>query len=231
MTDWLITIKTARLPKLEQGNHSNVNTGLCAMEMVAFMEGLPHSDEPECTDPGIARYVQVGNDRMSDDLRQTLLLPLIPRLAGTNNPEYAQARAEHFALAAVRRFAPVVCRGKIADELVDAMTGASTLAGARAAARAAAACAARAAAAAVRAGARIDAARAARAAADARAAATAAADARAARAAAAAADAAAYSGLWSLYIDVLIEAIELDPACREAKTYLPARVAQLEALA
>ena len=73
MNDWIETIKTARLPKLKAGAHSSPSDGLCALEMVAFIERLPHSDAPPCTCPVLAAYVRVGNDWLDDSERQRLL--------------------------------------------------------------------------------------------------------------------------------------------------------------
>ena len=201
------------LPSLAHGGHEAGSGQLCAMEMVAFMERLPHSDRPDCTCPVLAEYVRCINDRMPDDRRNDLL-PVLPLLTGTVNNELEQKRAEHFAMSMVTKLVPLALRGRITDELVDAMISAPDLESARAAAAAADAdAAARAAAAAADADARA-AARAAAAAADAAARAAAAA---AARAAARAADAAEPHDFWAHAISILVEAIHLDPQIKPAQ--------------
>lgn len=106
MKDWLSEIASGRLPALKKGAHANPRDGLCAMELVAYIERLPHSDAPPCTCPVIAAYVRSGNDRMDDTTRQRLL-PYLPRLVGTVSPAHEQGRAEALAWAALTVFAPL----------------------------------------------------------------------------------------------------------------------------
>lgn len=68
--------------ELSRGAHDRPDEGLCAMEAVALLEGLDHSAHPECTCPVIGAFVRRANDRMPDD-RRAILVPLLPRLAGT----------------------------------------------------------------------------------------------------------------------------------------------------
>jgi hypothetical protein len=56
----------------------------------------------------IAEYARYLNQLMPDDLRQELLLPLVPRLAGTTDTA-EQARAEYIALETTRRILGEVC--------------------------------------------------------------------------------------------------------------------------
>jgi hypothetical protein len=104
------------LPQLKAGAHEQGAGSLCAMEMVAFMERLPHSDTPECTCPVLASYVRTLNDNMTDEARQKLL-PVLPMLVGTVNDDLVLARAEFFAQAAKERFVPMV--GRPSDEVWD----------------------------------------------------------------------------------------------------------------
>jgi hypothetical protein len=76
------------------------------MEMVAFMERLPHSDSPPCTCPVIAAFVRGINDAMTDAERGRLL-PYLPRLVATVSPAHEQARAEYLAWQAIKVFAPI----------------------------------------------------------------------------------------------------------------------------
>ena len=102
---------TASEFRLSAGNHPAPDDGLCAMEVVALLDGQPHSDHPRCTCEIIGAFVRGINDNMPDDLRQTLL-PILPRLVGTVSEEHEQARHEFFAWQAVRVFAPAALRAK-----------------------------------------------------------------------------------------------------------------------
>ena len=98
-----------KLPPLMAGKHESAKGGLCAMEMVAFMERLPHSDSPPCTCPVIAAFVRGVNDLLPDE-RRNELLPYLSRLVGTVAPEYERERAEYLAWAAITIFAPAALR-------------------------------------------------------------------------------------------------------------------------
>jgi len=76
------------------------------MEMVAFIERLPHSDSPGCTCPVIASFVRGINDLMGHEDRQKLMVYL-PRLVGTVSPENEIERAEYLAWQAIRVFTPL----------------------------------------------------------------------------------------------------------------------------
>lgn len=106
MNDWYTDIK---LPRLQMGRHTSPRDGLCAMEMVAFIERLPHSDSPPCTCPVIAAYVRVINDAMGTAERQQLL-PYLPRLVDTVAPQYEQQRGEYLAWQSIRVFVPLALR-------------------------------------------------------------------------------------------------------------------------
>ena len=105
--NWLDDLKTLKLPPLSKGKHRSPEDGLCAMEMVAYLERLPHSDAPECTCPLLREYVIKINDMCSDSDREKLK-PYLPRLVGTVSPAHKQARAGIFVWAAIHRFVPMV---------------------------------------------------------------------------------------------------------------------------
>lgn len=94
MQSWLknLGLEGLKLPPLKVGAHKRPEDGLCAMEMVAFIERLPHSDRPACTSPVVASLVIFINDSLSDDGRQALL-PWLPRVVGTVAPEFERARS------------------------------------------------------------------------------------------------------------------------------------------
>ena len=101
-----INLADLKLPPLLAGKHSSPEAGLCAMELVAFIERLPHSDAPPCTCPVLGAFVRRGNDMMRALDRQRLLAYL-PRLVGTVSPEHELARGEYAAWAAITVFAPL----------------------------------------------------------------------------------------------------------------------------
>jgi hypothetical protein len=68
---------------LAAGAHGSRNDGMCAMEMVAWLAGEPHSDEPGCACPVLGALVRACNDAMSDAQRNRWLRPLVPVLVGT----------------------------------------------------------------------------------------------------------------------------------------------------
>ncbi|MBL9077990.1 MAG: hypothetical protein JNL08_10830 [Planctomycetes bacterium] len=68
---------------LQRGAHASRDDGMCAMEMVAWLAGEPHSDEPTCACPVIAAFVRACNDAMSDEGRNRYLRPLVPKLVNT----------------------------------------------------------------------------------------------------------------------------------------------------
>ncbi len=68
---------------LRRGAHSTRDDGMCAMEMVAWLAGEPHSDEPGCACPVLAAFVRACNDAMTDDARNRYLRPLVPLLVNS----------------------------------------------------------------------------------------------------------------------------------------------------
>src|ERR1700676_5377451 len=109
--NWLEQINELRLPQLKTGAHTDPLDGLCAMEMVAFIERLPHSDKPPCTCPVIGAYVRRLNDNMSAEERQSLLAYL-PRLVGTVSKKHELERATVAAWRAIKVFAPLALEAK-----------------------------------------------------------------------------------------------------------------------
>ena len=124
MNDWISNIPN--LPALSKGSHTEDSQEMCAMELVAFMERLPHSDSPTCTCPVLASYVRELNDRMPNDQRQDLK-QVLPMLVGTTNPSLVQARAEYFAMQAVTKIVPLALVGIIDQALIDDMRTAENL--------------------------------------------------------------------------------------------------------
>lgn len=68
---------------LRRGAHLRREDGLCTMELVAWLAGEPHSDEPRCACPVLAAFVRAVNDSVDDHDRERLLRPLAPLLVNS----------------------------------------------------------------------------------------------------------------------------------------------------
>lgn len=64
---------------------------LCAMEMVAFMEGEHHTDQPQCVCPTLAHIMITLNDNLHD-WQRNVLLPYLPLCVGTRGDGNRQRR-------------------------------------------------------------------------------------------------------------------------------------------
>jgi len=93
---------------LQRGAHPTRDDGMCAMEMVAWLAGEAHSDEPECACPVLAALVRACNDAMSDRSRNRYLRPLVPQLVNTRGSAAIQRERGLLAVdALVRRLLPM----------------------------------------------------------------------------------------------------------------------------
>lgn len=84
--------KIQKLP-LRHGAHQP-DSQFCVMEAVAYIAGEPWSDHPACVPPSIASVLRSWNDALpTDDDRNRLLKPLIPKLFGlASYPEIEEKR-------------------------------------------------------------------------------------------------------------------------------------------
>jgi hypothetical protein len=123
--------------RLDRGQHSSPEAGMCFMEMVAFFAGEKHSDQPKCACPVLGAYGIRLNDSMPDDVRDRLLKPLVPLIAGTADKASEQQRAEFLAMWAVNRVLPILLRARGFADHAKACEDARTLAQANSAANAA----------------------------------------------------------------------------------------------
>lgn len=73
--------------RLTAGQHNGPGDGLCLMEAVALFVGERHGDWPACVCPVLIEFGRVLNDAMPDRWRTDLLLPLVPVLVGTRDPQ------------------------------------------------------------------------------------------------------------------------------------------------
>ncbi len=104
--------------ELAKGAHTDRSNGLCAMEVVAFLAGKPHSDRPECVSPVIGEFVRAWNDALPDADRTRLLRPLLPDLLNTRTTTTDEETRAMLAVDwLVRTFTPVwLDAAKITDE-------------------------------------------------------------------------------------------------------------------
>lgn len=113
---------------------------MCAMEMVAWLAGEPHSDEPSCSCPVIAAFTRACNDALDDEARNRWLRPLVPLLVNTRaTPAIERVRGYLVVDALVRKLLPSwLRRQRRVDEanLLAALPTIRTLADAGAALRA-----------------------------------------------------------------------------------------------
>lgn len=72
--------------RLSAGVHKNREDGVCLLEAVAWWAGEPHSNQPVCICPTLTPLCAELNDAMPDEER-SMLIPLIPRLAGSRVEE------------------------------------------------------------------------------------------------------------------------------------------------
>ena len=77
---------------LAKGSHDSRDEGMCAMEAVAFLAGLGHTDAPECASPVMRAYTIGLNDAWPDEQRQRLV-PYLPRMVGTAGDSHDEARS------------------------------------------------------------------------------------------------------------------------------------------
>ncbi|HLU40700.1 MAG TPA: hypothetical protein VK081_15045 [Planctomycetota bacterium] len=117
-----MTARLLRTFPLRAGSHADPNDGMCAMEMVAWLAGEPHSDDPACADPVLAAVVRCFNDTLPDDARERLLRPLVPLLVHTRSGATAEhARAWLAVDCAARTFAPRALRNAGLGPAADAL--------------------------------------------------------------------------------------------------------------
>lgn len=105
---------------LRRGAHPSRDDGMCAMEMVAWLAGEAHTDEPGCACPVIGAFVRACNDAMSDDARNRWLRPLVPQLVDTR-ASAAIERARGYAVidGLVRTLLPAALRRQQRDDVAN----------------------------------------------------------------------------------------------------------------
>jgi hypothetical protein len=116
-----VTERLALIAPLAKGAHED-HEAMCVMEAVAFVAGEPWSDYPECACPVISAFLRAWNDALSDDERDPLLRPLIPRMIGTRRDTAVEQRRATMAIDwLVRVHTPVWLRLAKLDKQADAL--------------------------------------------------------------------------------------------------------------
>jgi hypothetical protein len=106
--------------KLAHGSHDAPEQGMCFMEMVAWFAGEDHSDKPKCACRVLGAYGINLNDNMPDALRDRMLKPLVPAIAGTiGTRDDQQARAEFLVRWTVNRILPISLRAVGCNDAAD----------------------------------------------------------------------------------------------------------------
>ena len=83
---------------LAHGSHSDPESGMCAMEAVAFVTGAPHSDHPECASPAIAAFLRSWNDSLGDDDRNRIIKPLLKHVIGTKSTKEIEVQRSYMSV-------------------------------------------------------------------------------------------------------------------------------------
>jgi hypothetical protein len=104
--DSFVDLTTYRIPRLRYGAHDSPEDGVCAMELLAFLEGHAHSARPPCTCEVVTAYVHRFNDLMEDDRQR--LIPYLGRLVGTVSKEHQADRAERALRRVLVTLVPVI---------------------------------------------------------------------------------------------------------------------------
>ncbi len=111
---------------LGKGSHKSVEYGVCAMELVSYMNNEPFSDSPACVCTVIASMVRRLNDRIPDDVMRTeLLKPILSKLIGTAGSKELQIRRGYAAAnAAIHEFAPMAFDSSKRSDLAEKLRAA-----------------------------------------------------------------------------------------------------------
>lgn len=95
------------LAPLRRGAHPSREQGWCAMELVAYLAGEPHSDEPQCACPVLTSVTRAMNDALDDAWRESLVRPLVPLLVRSRAAALQTARGYLLLDAMLRELAPL----------------------------------------------------------------------------------------------------------------------------
>ncbi len=118
-----ITPDEAMALKLAKGSHPSRDNGLCALEVVAWMSGEPHSDHPQCVPQSIGAFGRAFNDLLSDERRTSLLAPILPKMIGAKKTPEAESRRMWLAIDwLIREFTATWLRLAKLDAQADVLT-------------------------------------------------------------------------------------------------------------
>jgi hypothetical protein len=102
---WLQALDELKLPPLIKGNHPDgPEHGMCAMEMISYMERQPFSDNPEGVCDILRGFTVAINDLLPHDERQKLK-PVLPMLVDTKvEPQKMEQRKRFLEETTLRNF-------------------------------------------------------------------------------------------------------------------------------
>ena len=79
---------------LSYSSHTHREDGVCLTEVVAWLAGEPHTDEPKTMCPTLTKIMKYWNDELNIPYRDPAIKHYAPRLIGTNlGPKAAELRA------------------------------------------------------------------------------------------------------------------------------------------
>jgi hypothetical protein len=86
---------------LSVGNHYSREQGVCALELVAWLAGEPHSDSPQCACPTIRSFVVNLNDSGPQWLRDEIKARALKIVGTRGSVDLQKRRAAVFAKSAI----------------------------------------------------------------------------------------------------------------------------------
>ena len=144
ITEWRLLKGSHKFPGPEGG--TCINEAAIIAAGFEYKEVHSANDCPPCFSRPIAAYAIKLNDSMPDELRQSLLMPFVTRLAGTADTREVEAlRVKYMAIEGIKRILSLTCERRLkrpdlaaADAYADAAAAAYADAAAAAATAAAA---------------------------------------------------------------------------------------------
>ena len=114
------------IARIHSGRHRPEHGLYSITEAAAMVAGEPHTLWPQSVAPTIAAFLNRAGDIASDQERQELI-PLIPIILDTNDPETEQYAAAALCHTATRIWAPLTLRASQWPDMADALSQATTL--------------------------------------------------------------------------------------------------------
>lgn len=105
---------------ISQGHHALQQEGMCAMEAVAWVAGLEHSDRPPCTSPVIASFVRELNDRIPTHRLQEIK-DTLPLLINTHKSSAESRRRDFLLTSVLQKIGRLTLGGRVPHSLIKDM--------------------------------------------------------------------------------------------------------------